>query len=419
MRLVIAAFVLAGWASQSIETAQEQFARLQKQAAEAKKAGEHAARVAAVVELAKMLHHSPAVVMSEARVYAEGNENERALAALKEFVDMGQTDDAMLQGKAAQFAALQEMPRYQAILDQMKASESAVQRGETAFSLKDAGVLAEDMDYDPSSRGFLMTSVLEKKIVRVSEKGEITDFAKSPHGWSMMAIKVDTVRGQVWATESAIDGFSNVAKEDWGRSEVLCLDLKTGAVRQRIDGGKRALGDMALMPSGEPIVSDGEGGGVYRVKDGKLALINGRDFISPQTPAMLADGKHALVPDYVRGIGSLDLETGDVRWVNEEGGAALSGVDGVYVAQDAMLLTQNGTTPERVMRMRTKDSWTRVTTQDVIERGPELGDPTHGVVVGEWFYYIANSGWDKLDEHGDVKPGMKMSPARVMRFRLK
>jgi hypothetical protein len=58
--------------------------------------------------------------------------------------------------------------------------------------------------------------------------------------------------------------------------------------------------------------------------------------------------------------------------------------------------------------------------EEIIERATAtLGDPTHGVLVGDWFYYIANSGWDVLDEHGDLKPGEKLSSGLVMRFRLR
>jgi hypothetical protein len=70
--------------------------------------------------------------------------------------------------------------------------------------------------------------------------------------------------------------------------------------------------------------------------------------------------------------------------------------------------------------MKLDQSQMKVVSEDVIERGTAtLGDPTHGVVVGDWFYYIANSGWDALDERGDVKAGEKLSPGLVMRFRLR
>jgi hypothetical protein len=111
-----------------------------------------------------------------------------------------------------------------------------------------------------------------------------------------------------------------------------------------------------------------------------------------------------------------------VHWLNQQDGAkvALNGIDGLYYADGAFILTQNGTSPERVVRMKLDQSQTKVASEELIERSTAtLGDPTHGVVVGDWFYYIANSGWDVLDEHGDVKAGEKLSPGIVMRFKLR
>jgi hypothetical protein len=55
----------------------------------------------------------------------------------------------------------------------------------------------------------------------------------------------------------------------------------------------------------------------------------------------------------------------------------------------------------------------------LIERSTRtLGDPTHGVLVGDDFYYIANSGWDVIDEHGNVKPGSQLTPAFIMQVTL-
>jgi hypothetical protein len=36
------------------------------------------------------------------------------------------------------------------------------------------------------------------------------------------------------------------------------------------------------------------------------------------------------------------------------------------------------------------------------------------VVVGDRFYYIANSGWDALDEQGNIKPGKTLTPGVIM-----
>jgi hypothetical protein len=67
--------------------------------------------------------------------------------------------------------------------------------------LLDANLLAEDIDYDPHAKSFLISGVLEKKIVRVTQGGKATDFAKSPSGWPMLAVKVDAGWFQVRGVE--------------------------------------------------------------------------------------------------------------------------------------------------------------------------------------------------------------------------
>jgi len=88
---------------------------------------------------------------------------------------------------------------------------------------------------------------------------------------------------------------------------------------------------MALSRDGDVLVSDGEHGGVYRVDRSSLSVerIDAGEFISPQTPAALPDGKHILVPDYVRGIGVMDLETKQVAWIPLRQ-ARVERLDGLY-----------------------------------------------------------------------------------------
>jgi hypothetical protein len=404
-------------------TAVEELAQLRNQAHTSRAAGDHRGYLEAVIKVRGLLNDSPSAIESSALGYAELNDKEHALRALEELAAMGQADDSMLAGKDKTFVSLHDLPEYKSVLERFRQNETAVQRSELALKLTDPGLIAEDIDIDPLSKTFLITSVLEKKIVRVTSSGQVSAFASSPSGWPILAIKVDAKHKLVWATEVALDGFTAAPKNDWGRSAVLCFDLRTGKLLNRIEGPLHtALGDMALTAAGVPIVSDGEGGGVYKVEDGRLELINGKDFISPQTPVVLPGGNLVAVPDYVRGIGTLDLRNGQVQWVRAQDGlkVALNGVDGLYYVDGAFLLTQNGTSPERVVRMKLDRSQTRVTSEELIERSTTtLGDPTHGVVVGEWFYYIANSGWDVLDEHGDVKAGEKLSPGLVMRFRVR
>jgi hypothetical protein len=325
---------------------------------------------------------------------------------------MGEAYDAML---APPFDSLHDLAAGVA------ANRTAVSRGSLAWELADNALLPEDIDYDPATRRFFLTSVLQKKIVTLDAAGKVREFTKSADAWPMLALKIDAKHGRLWATEVALENFSIVPKSDWGRSALLCYDLDSGKLLLRIEGPEHsALGDMVLTPDGIPIVSDGAGGGIYRVRDGKiLERLDAGDFISPQTPAVDADGKHILVPDYVRGVGSLDVSTRQVRWLSMDNKFSLAGIDGLYLDHRTLVAVQNGTSPERVIAFSLDASGQNVVSQKLLEAStPTLGDPTHGVVVGSDFFYIANSGWDSLDDHGDRKPDVKPTPARIMRVAL-
>lgn len=404
-------------------TAIEQLNNLRQQAHAAIASGDQGKRLAIALQLQKLVHGSPAGAETVAQAYAAAGNDEGAIAALQQFAEMGQADDDLLSGKDKGFSRLHSLPVYQQVLKKFAENKLPVSRAETAFELSDAKLLTEDIDYDPRTKSFLLSSVLEGKIIRVSANGKAVDFARSPSGWPILALKVDGAHKRLWATEVALDGFQPVPAVDRGRSALLCFDLNSGILLQRIEGPRpSSLGDMVLTPQGVPIVSDGDGGGIYRLQENKLVRIDRGDFISPQTPALHPDRRHIFIPDYTRGIGVLDLTTGEVQWLGSASSKlfALSGVDGLYFDQAWLILTQNGTSPERVLRMKLDSTLTHIVSEEIIERStPTLGDPTHGVVVGNSFYYIANSGWNQIDEHGVLLAGGAFTPARVMRFRLR
>jgi len=418
--LAAALMLLAAASPTAPPTAREQLATLRQQAKSANQSGDRQAYLQTVLRIQALLHDSPAAVEATARAYAAIGDSANALHALNTFADQGQTDDRLLNPSESTFAALHNLPEYKSILDHLARNNTPVSRATEAFLLPDPNLVAEDITYDPQSKSFLITSILQKKIIRVTLDGRATNFAQSPDHWPMLAIKADPARNLLWATEVALDGFTAAPRPDWGRSAILSFNLKTGELLNRIEGPARsALGDLAITREGTPIVSDNLNGSIYKLVAKHLDPINTTDFISPQTPAMLPDGEHAFVPDYLRGIGILNLKDGKVIWLNQNGKTALSGIDGLYLAKGSILITQNGTTPERVIRLQLDSTLTQVVSEDVIERATAtLGDPTHGVIVGGYFYYIANSGWSELDAHGDVNPGSKLTPAHIMRFAL-
>jgi hypothetical protein len=80
---------------------------------------------------------------------------------------------------------------------------------------------------------------------------------------------------------------------------------------------------------------------------------------------------------------------------------------------------QNGTNPQRVVVFSLDTAATKIGVEHVIERATAtLGVPTHGVMVDDAFYYIANSGWDVVAADGSIQSGATMTESVVMKWKL-
>jgi hypothetical protein len=362
--------------------------------------------------LKAFLNGSPVSGLEVARALLELHRPEEALIEVRRFVAMEQTNDIL------------DSPLFQPVRKdveaQLQKNRASVAQATPSIQMADAGLLPEDIDYDPRSKRFFLTSILQHSIVALDAAGHRQAFAESPEHWPMVALKVDEKRRLLWATEVAEDGFTAVQAADWGRSVLLEYRLDRGTLLSRHEVPAHGnWGDMVLADNGDPVVSDGTGGGIYRLQGGELRRIDHGEFISPQTPAICRESHRAFVPDYVRGLAEFDLKSGAVRWLSTQGRYALDGIDGLYCHGNALIAIQNGSSPQRVVSFALDPQKSEIRAETVIERATStLGDPTHGVLVGDAFFYIANSGWSAIDERGVKKDSARSTPPLIMQADL-
>ena len=306
--------------------------------------------MAGAKSLVEVLNGAPDSILELARAKVHTGDLAGAFDDLEKFVRMGQSTDLLT--ASSEFAPLRKQTEFAKVHDDMAKNRVAISLGRTAFHLSEPALLPEDLDYDANTKRFFITTVRGKKIISADFDGAISEFAKAPDDWPLLAIKIDPKRNLIWATEVALRGFVFVSESDWGRSAVLCYDLRTGKLLHRIEGPHgSALVDMTLAPDGNVIISDGDGGGVYRVKESNEGLerLDAGDFISPQTPASYDDGKKIFVPDYLRGIGVLEVSTKQVRWLSTENRFALNGIDGLYLEGQKLLAVQTAHPPNALL----------------------------------------------------------------------
>jgi sugar lactone lactonase YvrE len=373
-----------------------------------------------LLRLEELLDGRVDIVYRLAKAEAMLGNKEGALARLEVFSKSGLTFADP--GAAAEFVSLKNSPGFETVLDRVKAARAPRSASKLFLTLPEADLIAEDIAYDPGGHKFYISSVRHSKILEIDRRGASREFA--PGAWPILALGVDSKRRILWASAAAMPEGIGYRKEDEGRSALLKYSLDTGALLKRYDlknDVKHSLGDMTLSAAGDVYVSDGEGA-VYWVdhaKDTLDILVPKGVFHSPQTPALSVDGRRLFVPDYSRGIGIVDLATRQVKLLEHPKELSLGGIDGMYLSGRTLIAIQNGTAPERLIRMTLDAALTHVLEWETIEANwTGLGDPTHGVVIGRQFYFIANSGWDRMADDGSLKPGATFEPATIRQMRV-
>lgn len=318
-------------------------------------------------------------------------------------------------GNEPDFRRLLGDPRFAAVEHRYRSGLRPVGQHRVIATLPAKDLIAEDLDLDPRDGSRYVSSVRNGKVQRLSADGHWSDFAHRDEldAWGLYALAVDSSHDRLWLGSVAGAVSPPFKPEDAGRSAVLQVDLRTRRVAQRYelrDGREHAFGDIALAADGTLYVSDGVGGGVYRIgPDAGAALeplVGPGQLRSPQTPVPLPGGARLLVADYSRGIAIIDLQhpPGSPTWLAHPPQLALYGIDGMYLRGQTLIAVQNGTVPERILLLHLDPALTRVVKWEVaLARAKGIGDPTHGLVAGHQFQFIANSGWDRVDDEGRMR----------------
>ena len=166
----------------SNSTALSTFEDIQHDLAADKKRGDWSAFLTDAKRQKAFLNGSPTSSLEVARAYLQLRSADQASLEVARFVAMGQTN-AILD------SALFQSTRT-AVDDQLRRNASSVSKAHEAFEVPDAGLLPEDIDYDPRSKRFFITSILQHRIVVLDWRHQLTQFAVSPHDWPMMAVKI-------------------------------------------------------------------------------------------------------------------------------------------------------------------------------------------------------------------------------------
>ena len=386
-------FVLAAFCAAAGEL-EPRWAVLNHAARQAIEAKDYVKLRSTLEELQPLLPGNPRVLYNLAASNAVLGNRQKALEQLGNLAAAGLIYDL---GADTDFSSLRDSAEYAVVVRQMEQNRQPVGMSTPVQALKETDLLPEDITYDRAKRDFLVSSVVGSKIIHLN--GQV--LAKSE--WPVLALRIDQRRRILWAATAWLPHCQSCRPEDKDKTALLSFQLDSGALLKRFDPPVTGmLGDMTISRKGDIYVSEGIHGAVLLLAAGKFERLDTPgEFPSPQTPALSEDERTLYVPDYVRGIAAIDLKSRQVTWLRPGPGVILSGIDGLYVYRNSLVAVQNGTNPTRIIRFSLD-----LQRQQILEANtPELGEPTHGTLVGDVFYFLANTGWSQFDENGKKKAG--------------
>ena len=298
-----------------------------------------------------------------------------------------------------------------------------------AFVLQEKDLIPEGIAYDAHSGAFYVGSLYRRKIVVRAADGSVRDFVPEARDglWSVLGMKVDVVRRELWANSCNLGRDTPMAVADSGsvgRAGVFRYDLATGRLLARYlagsDSAHVCFNDLTISRTGDVYVSAGAGG-VWRIRAGGAT-------VEPLFRAQRVDVNGiALAPDdaslYLAtanlGVVRLDLATLRHGTVSVPVGATMNGIDGLYVHRNSLVAVQNGYRPARVVQAELDASGDRIQRLHVLDAAdPRFDVPTTGVIVGDSLFVVATSQLDSFDASGRIM-SEKLKENVILKVRLK
>jgi len=371
----------------------------------------------------------PSSLWSLARIDAIRGDGESAVRALDAFAGMGL---AGFPARDSSFAVLNGFPRYETVLLRLAKNAAPLANASVAHPLDDAGLLPEDLAYDPRTRTLYVSSIHRRKVIAIDSTGTQRDFVGPAQNgvWGVYGLALDATRNLLWGSMAAGPLCENGDPADSGRTALVCWDLASGTERRRVelprDGASHVLGDITLGEDGTVYATESLGGALYALRPDAAALDTlaaPGSFGSPQSPVVLPGGDRLIVADFPRGLVQFDLATRSMATFPKPRSMAATGIDGLTLVPRpggyGLLGVQNGTRPRRILWLSLDGTAERVLGWKVLEQAtPALGEPTHAIAVGDEALIIGNSGWERVNDRDELEMGPGATPPAILRIQL-
>lgn len=300
--------------------------------------------------------------------------------------------------------------------------------GVTAFTVREKDLVPEGLAYDLRRNIFYISSIYKRKVVAIYPDGSVKDaIPEAQDGLlSTIGLRVDAARNQLWVLSAMQPAYARMMDtKEIGKSRIHQYDLgsmQLMAMVEPADTNAHFFNDLSITASGDVYLTDSEQGCIYKVdaKNGTLLKwYSGSDLSDPNGITISPDQQYLFVA-HRQGISRISIADTQSVLLRTKLKTTMAGIDGLYFYDNALIAVQNGAGPQsRIMRYDLNKNLDIVTKATVLESGhPDHAIPTTGTIVGDDFYYIANSQLQSFDANGKIFPPEKLQPIHILKLSL-
>jgi sugar lactone lactonase YvrE len=324
------------------------------------------------------------------------------------------------------FAGIRNTPDWVHFLASLKELRKPILRSQVAFRLDDPGLIATGVAVDPASGDTYIASIRERKILRRSSKGVVSDFIDPAQDdiFAAVQLAIDPARKLLYATASTAPFMLGYRKEDGTPSGLFAFDVRTGKLARKAllapDDKRHFLNGLTIDSKGAVYVADSLVGEIFVLRPGATELelfLPPGVFRSTQGLSFSADEKTLYVVDFTNGLWALDMATKKPRRIEAPADAFLVGLDGLSQVPGGFICVQLGVQPNRVVRLVMDPGFQKIARVETLESNhPDYDGPIHGAVHGKDFIYVANSQFSLTNGETGAFAADKAKPTVVLKM---
>jgi hypothetical protein len=284
-----------------------------------------------------------------------------------------------------------------------------------AFRLAEKDLIPEGIAYDPISKCFFVSSIHKNKIVRIDNDQQVKDFIKSGQEGIGQVLGMKAHLGKLWVC-------SNTGEGNKGKSMIHAFDIASRALSKKCilqsSGETHLFNDLVISKNGDVFISDSDFGAIYivnnRLKSPELLIKD--DRLNYANGITLTPNDEVIVNTF-KGFFKINTITREIKALPFRNYFVI-GIDGLSFYKQSLIGIQNITYPVCINQYNLNASFDSIENANVLVSNHPLFDiPTTGVVVDDWFYFIANSQMSNLDKDKIIN-SEKLKEILIMKVKL-